>query len=322
MRRKAFRSALVAVTAATGLFAASSGTGYAADDPQYVEYSFAAGFLKGFFKAGEAPPGANDWNCRPTARHPEPVVLVHGTLENMNDIWRGASPLLANNGYCVYAFNHGGSSPTAPVQAVGHMADSAGALAAFVDRVRAATGAAEVDIVGHSQGGGPVPRYYLKNFPGAAGKVDKLIGINPSNHGTTLDGLTELGRALHALEPINDLLDDDYPSLVEQEVGSDFNRQLDAGGDTVPGVDYTVVATRFDEVVTPYTNAYLTAGPGASVRNIEVQDTCLLDGTDHLEAPYDPVTLTHVLNALDPSHPRKVPCQVVLPLTGPVVPTG
>lgn len=318
MRRTTFRTALLAMATASGLFAASSGIVHAADAPLDVEYSFAAGFLKGVATPDDAPPGANDWGCRPSPEHPDPVVLVHGTLENMNDIWRGASPLLADNGYCVFAFNHGGSSATAPLQGVGHMADSAATLAAFVDRVRAATGAAKVDIVGHSQGGGPVPRYYLRNYPGAAGKVGKLIGINPSNHGTTLDGITELGRALHLLDPLNGLLDDDYAALVEQEAGSEFNRQLDAGGDTVPGVDYTVIVTESDEIITPYTNGYLTPGPGASVTNIAVQDACGKDGTDHLEGPYDPITLTYVLDALDPAHPRTVRCQTVLPLTGPV----
>ncbi|MGW4566638.1 esterase/lipase family protein [Streptomyces sp. NPDC004561] len=310
----------MAVTATTGLLAASSGTVHATADGPAAEYSFVSGFLKGVFDAGEAPPGADDWNCRPTAEHPDPVVLVHGTLENMNDMWRGAAPLLAAEGYCVFALNHGGSSPTAPFQGVGRMEDSAATLASFVDRVLAATGAAKVDLVGHSMGGGPVPRYYLKNFPGAAGKVGKLVGITPSNHGTTLDGLTELGRQLHMLEPVNALLEHDYPSFVEQETGSDFNRALDAGGDTVPGVDYTVITTTDDEVVTPSTNGYLTAGPGATVKNITVQDTCGLDATDHLEASYDPVVLTHVLNALDPAHPRPVRCQLVLPLTGPVLP--
>lgn len=34
-------------------------------------------------------------------------------------------------------------------------------------------------------------RHYLKNLGGAA-KVGKLIGPGPSNHGATLDGITEL----------------------------------------------------------------------------------------------------------------------------------
>ena len=53
-----------------------------------------------------------------------------------------------------------------------------------------ATGASQVDIVGHSQGG-MMPRYYIK-FLGGAAKVHTLVGLAPSNHGTTLDGLFTL----------------------------------------------------------------------------------------------------------------------------------
>ncbi|WP_353946286.1 alpha/beta fold hydrolase [Streptomyces sp. HUAS MG91] len=322
MRHTIFGAVAASALGISGLLAFGAPNASAADGARPVEYNFTSGFLKGFLQAGQAPDGANDWACRPSAEHPQPVVLIHGTLENMNDNWRGAAPLLANNGYCVFAFNYGTDSDTGAVQGTGPMKDSAAKLGTFVDKVRAATGAAEVDLVGHSQGGGPMPRYYLKNDPGAAGKVGKLIGITPSNHGTTLSGITQLGSALHLLEPANDLLTKTSPALVEQEVGSDFNKQLDAGGDTVPGVDYTVIASKYDEVVTPYTNSYLTAVPGATVRNIRVQDGCALDLTDHLEAAYDPIALTYVLNALDPAHPRPVKCRTVLPLTGPVGPVG
>ncbi|MBO1334553.1 triacylglycerol lipase [Streptomyces sp. VRA16 Mangrove soil] len=318
MRRKIFGALAASTLGISGLVALGAPNATATESERPVEHNFTSGFLNGFFKADQAPPGANDWSCRPSAEHPRPVVLIHGTLENMNDNWRGAAPLLANNGYCVYAFGYGADSASNPVQGTGAMADSAAQLGTFVDKVRAATGAAEVDLVGHSQGGGPLPRSYLKNDPGAAGKVDKLIGITPSNHGTTLSGITQLGAALHVLEPANDLLTKIGPALVEQEIGSDFNQRLDAGGDTVPGVDYTVIATKYDEVVTPYTNSFLTAGPGATVTNIRVQDACAKDLTDHLEAAYDPIVLTYVLNALDPAHPRPVPCRTVLPLTGPV----
>src|SRR5438128_1772103 len=74
---------------------------------------------------------------------------------------------------------------------LGDIRQSAAELSAFVDNVLAATGAAKVDLVGHSQGG-MMPRYYLKNLGGAA-KVGVLIGLSPSNHGTTLNGLFTLG---------------------------------------------------------------------------------------------------------------------------------
>ncbi|GAA2932476.1 hypothetical protein GCM10020221_30310 [Streptomyces thioluteus] len=64
------------------------------------------------------------------------------------------------------------------------MAKSAEQLSAYVDRVRAATGAGKVDLVGHSQGG-MMPRYYL-DFLGGGPKVNSLTGLAPSSHGTTL----------------------------------------------------------------------------------------------------------------------------------------
>jgi hypothetical protein len=72
-----------------------------------------------------------------------------------------------------------------------------------------------------------------------------------------------------------------------------------------------------NEVVTPYTSAFL-SGPG--VTNITLQNHCVLDRSDHLEIAADPVALADVLNALDPAHPVRVPCLVVLPITGPVGP--
>jgi len=104
---------------------------------------------------------------------------------------------------------------------------------------------------------------------------------------------------------------------VEQEVGSAFLTNLNAGGETVPSVTYTVIESNADEVVTPYTSAFLPAA--SNVTNILVQNQCILDGSDHLEIAYDPIALTDVLNALDPAHKRSIPCQVVLPITGPVL---
>ncbi|AUG80579.1 lipase [Kitasatospora sp. MMS16-BH015] len=313
MRTKRVRAAVVPVLAAAGLLAAAGQPAGAAGGYP-VDYHFATGFVAGFFGPGQAPPGANDWSCRPTAAHPDPVVLVHGTFENQNDNWHAAAPLLADNGYCVYAFNYGAAQGD-PIQGTGPVAVSAGQLASFVDRVLAATGAAEVDLVGHSQGG-MMPRYYLKYLGGAA-KTARLVSLAGSHNGTTIDGITELGRQIGLLEPANAVLDLACRACVEQEVGSPFLADLNAGGETVPGVEYTAITTRFDEVVTPYTNALLPAAP--NVTDITLQDQCALDASDHLEIAADPIAMTDVLNALDPAHPRPIPCQVVLPVTGPLL---
>ena len=279
-----------------------------------VNYDFAAGALANFTTPQTPPPGANS-GCTPTSAHPDPVVLVHGTFANADDNWQAAAPLLANHGYCVFTFNYGGTSPTSVIQGTGDIAASAGQLASFVARVLAATGAAKVDLVGHSQGG-MMPRYYLK-FLGGAGYVNKLVALAPSNHGTTLDGLTALVTALGAAGLVNSGLNALCTACVQQEVGSSFLTSLNAGGETVSGVTYTVIESRYDEVVTPYASAFL-SGPG--VTNITLQNQCALDQSDHLEIAADPIALADMLNALDPAHPVRVPCLVVLPITGPVGP--
>jgi triacylglycerol esterase/lipase EstA (alpha/beta hydrolase family) len=280
-----------------------------------VGYDFAAAFAATALAPGTPPPGADNFSCRPPAAHPYPVVLVHGTFENMDDNWQAASPLLANHGYCVFAFNYGGASAGDPVQGTGAIAASARQLAAFVNRVLAATHARQVDIVGHSQGG-MMPRYYI-DFLGGAAKVHTLVGLSPSNHGTTIDGLTTLAQTLGSLGVLRGVLDVGCVACTQQLVGSHFLARLNAGGGLAPGVGYSVIETRDDEVVTPYTSAFL-AGP--RVTNITVQNQCALDHTDHLEISYDPVALADVLNALDPAHPVRVPCLAVLAITGPVGP--
>lgn len=279
-----------------------------------VNYDFAAGALAGFAFPETPPPGANV-GCQPTSAHPYPVILVHGTFGNQDDNWQAAAPLLANHGYCVFTFNYGGPSASSIVQGTGDIAASAGELASFVTRVLAATGAARVDLVGHSQGG-MMPRYYLK-FLGGAQYVHRLVALAPSNHGTTLNGLTALVTALGAAGLLNSALNPLCPACVEQEAGSPFLANLNAGGDTVPGVSYTVIESRYDEVVTPYTSAFLS---GSGVTDITLQNQCPLDLSDHLEIAADPVALADVLNALDPAHPVRVPCLLVLAITGPVGP--
>ena len=283
-----------------------------------VNYDFATGALAGFLFPQTPPPGADNFGCQPSSAHPDPVILVNGTFANQDDNWQAASPLLANHGYCVFAFNYGGTSPSAVVQGTGDIAASAGQLGAFVTRVLAATGAVKADLVGHSQGG-MMPRYYLK-FLGGAAHVNKLVALAPRNHGTTLDGLPALATALGAVFGsglVTGTLNALCTACVQQEAGSSFLASLNAGGDTVAGVSYTVIESRNDEVVTPFTSAFL-SGPG--VTGITLQNQCVLDQSDHLEIAADPVALADVLNALDPAHPVRVPCLVVLPITGPVGP--
>ncbi|RZU11705.1 triacylglycerol lipase [Streptomyces sp. BK239] len=249
--------------------------------------------------------GWNDYDCRPSAAHPRPVVLVHGTFANSVDNWLSLAPYLTHRGYCVFSLDYGQLPGVPFFHALGPIDESAGQLSAYVDRVLAATGAAEADIVGHSQGG-MMPRYYLK-FLGGAAKVNALVGIAPNNHGTTLAGLTHL---LPYFPGAEDLLTAATPALAQQIAGSEFMAKLNAGGDTVPGVRYTVIATRYDEVVTPYRTQFLS---GANVSNVLIQDRCALDLSEHaLLGLTDRIAFHEVANALDPAHATPSTCASVL----------
>jgi pimeloyl-ACP methyl ester carboxylesterase len=298
MRRKL--SLLLVVV--TGLIGAQAGIARA-ELP--VIYSGAYGYAH--VSPTASPPGANDWSCKPSSAHPRPVVLVHGTFADMSDSWQALSPLLKNNGWCVFALNYGSyaGSGSIGIYGTGEIRNSAKELSAFVDKVLTATGTSKVDLVGHSQGG-MMPRYYLK-FLGGASKVNTLVGLSPSNHGTTLDGLAILAAFFPGATGLL------CPACEEQIVGSSFLTELNSGGDTVPGVEYTVIQTRYDQVVTPYTSAFLS---GSNVKNVLLQNQCILDLGDHLSMPYDHIADADVLTALDPLHPRHPLCTPILPGEG------
>jgi pimeloyl-ACP methyl ester carboxylesterase len=237
--------------------------------------------------ADTPPPGANNWSCKADSAHPNPVVLVNGTFKTSYENWLTLSPALVDAGYCVFSFEYG-DLETAPIP------DSATELRDFVNAVLGATGAKKVDIVGHSQGG-MMPRYYVK-FLGGATKVDDLVGIVPSNHGTSNPLALAAGATV-------------CPSCVDQIAGSDFLRKLNSDPETPVGPDYTAIATKYDEVVLPYTSAFLD-GPGSYVTNVLLQDRCPLDTTEHDQAPKSPLVEQWVLDALGrkgPADPAFLP---------------
>ncbi|MER6073718.1 alpha/beta fold hydrolase [Streptomyces sp. NPDC001817] len=298
------------------------GTATAAGDPVPPApkgiLSFPLAAAGGLLHPDAPPAGADDWSCKPTREHPRPVVLLHGTWANAYDDWGLMSPYLKQLGYCVFAAEYGGA-PGSPVKATAHVPDSARQIAAYVDRVLKATGAHQVDLVGHSQGGGLTPRWYLRFAGGTdpahpeSNKVHGLIGLAPSNHGTTASGLGTLTTKLGLNPTVSRLAGQAYS---DQMLGSEVNTTLDRDGDTQPGVDYTVIATRFDEVVTPYTHQFLTAGPGATVKNITIQDICRADASEHLSIAYDSNAAQLVRNALDPAHAEPVSCGLTSPVLG------
>lgn len=290
--RRIAATTVCAVVACLGLAASASA--------QYtVTPSFALGLSFGLADPTGTPPGVNRDNCQLTADKPRPVILMHGTTENRLANWSGLGPRLANEGFCVFAPNLGYYNN---IPGLNYIESSAAQLSAYVDSVLAKyPGVSKVDIVGHSQGG-MMPRYYIK-FLGGQSKVNRLVGIAPSNNGTTLSGLANLAKVFGitgAVEAVG-------PAFAQQIRGSAFLQNLNAGDPTPGSVKYDVIVTNGDQVVTPYRSAFI---DGASAWT--AQSGCLLEASEHLQISYSRRVHTKVMNLLDGKN-RRLPCDLVLP---------
>jgi triacylglycerol esterase/lipase EstA (alpha/beta hydrolase family) len=269
--------------------------------------------------AGESPEGANDWSCVPSQAHPRPIVLVHGTWADMAATWKTLAPALKAEGYCVFALNYGTREPgTAQnlLDLVGGntIEQSTRALADFVARVRSATHAQQVDLVGHSQGA-LVARSYLKSAGGSdlahpeRNVVRTLVSLAGTNQGTSFNLNQQIGAIaeMFGIPVITLAAATVGPSYIEQMAGSPFLRQLNAGGDTRPGVNYVAVATKQDTMVTPPEHAFLNKVPGATVKNVWVQDGCDNAEADHMDVTSSPRSVWITLAALDPGYAARHP---------------
>jgi triacylglycerol lipase len=225
------------------------------------------------------PTTVDDPACRPPPQHPDPIVLVHGTFAATD--WELIGPALARDGYCVFTFSYGEGG-------TGEIARSARRLQVFADHLLARTRARKISIIGHSEGG-LMPRYYVR-FLGGAAKVDDLIGLAPSNHGTE-NPLGLSGAALGCTACAEQLA-----------FGSPFLDKLNAGDEAPGPVDYTSIETGLDQVVLPYTSAFL-RGPSSRVTNVTLQRACSGDLAGHLDVPTDPVAVQWVANALSRNGP-------------------
>jgi triacylglycerol esterase/lipase EstA (alpha/beta hydrolase family) len=255
------------------------------------------------------PAGANDFTCKPTKRHPRPVVLVHGLSARMGENWSSVSPRLADAGYCVFALTYGQDERTAlfPYSPGGvvPMEQSSLELKAFVNRVLKATGARRVDLVGHSEGT-VMPRHYLERRGGRE-KVKRFVALTPLWRGTQLaaaDFLRDSGEGFGVSGLIIDLIAGYCGSCPQFVRGSDYLNDLNADGERIRGIRHTNIVTRYDELVQPYTSGIM----GDGGHNIVLQEICPANPSEHAAVAYDPAVMQMILNGLDPRHTQPIPC--------------
>ncbi|WP_436526613.1 esterase/lipase family protein [Actinoplanes sp. HUAS TT8] len=238
------------------------------------------------------PPGARSPESA-TASGTTPVILIHGTNGRSSSDWFTLAPLLANAGREVYPFGWRRARPTAEASATHRHALE---LAAFVDEVRAATGADRVDVVGHSWGA-VLARYLVRCLPGepAAESVRSVVGLAPTYGGTTLHGVLRRPDQLPA--GLRRWLDAKIPTWREQVPGSAVLTAIRSAPEAA-STRFTTIVTRYDQMVTPYT-ASLAAAPDAT--QVVLQQHARRAIVGHLGILHHPAALAQVLRALDPA---------------------
>jgi triacylglycerol esterase/lipase EstA (alpha/beta hydrolase family) len=270
-----------------------------------------AGLLASATPAVAAAPssGFDNWSCKPSASHPDPVVLIHGLGGNGPGNFATIGPALAAAGYCAYTTTYGQVSPI-PVGGTIAIADSAKQLTAFIERVRQSTGAPKVDLVGHSEGA--FQSLYIPKVLAYSSKIHRVVALAPPTHGTTFAGLVSIAYLLGARDLVGQVLNGfGCQACNDLIVGGPAVGKLTAGRISQPGVDYTIIASRFDELVTPTSTSFVNE---SGVHNAYVQTTCPLDPVGHVGLAFDSGVTQMIKNALDPAHPGKVHCTLGLPL--------
>jgi triacylglycerol esterase/lipase EstA (alpha/beta hydrolase family) len=259
--------------------------------------------------AGAASSGVNDAACVPSAAHPYPVVFLHGLGANGSEDINEIQSDVAAKGYCTFSLTYGTGAYGPYVGGVADINQSAAQIASFIEQVLAETHAAKVDIVGHSEGG--FQSLYVTKEEGISGQVAQVVAIAPPTHGTTFGGLYGLAMALGAQALVGQTMSSfGCVACGELVDGGSAVTTLDNGPIAQPGVSYTVITSRYDEMVTPTDTAFINE---AGVTNEYVQDVCPGDPVGHIGEAYDTNVWNMVENALDPAHATSFTCSVGSP---------
>ncbi|MFE1415963.1 esterase/lipase family protein [Streptomyces sp. NPDC058746] len=184
-----------------------------------------------------------------------PVVFVHGYNADPG-VWGALREDLRAAGYAdseLFSFGYDTHQSVNEVLS--------GRLAAYVEDVRRQTGAAKVDVVGHSFGS-LVSRWYVK-FGGGGAVVDHWVSLAGPNHGTSTAWACALwDQACRDMTP-----------------GSYVVKSLGSGDETPGAVKYATFWSDCDEVVNPDASVPLSGAVNTPVGCLKHNDLLGDDAT-------------------------------------------
>jgi pimeloyl-ACP methyl ester carboxylesterase len=239
----------------------------------------------------------NDYDCR-SKTNPNPVVLLHGLGATYYEDINILELYLQQQGFCTFTTTYG-EYPLFPlVGGLRPIETSSDEIADFVKLVKQKTGAAKVDLVGHSEGAFQV-LYVTKFGDGIKDIVQRVFAIAPPTHGTTF-------LNLYNVTDISPQLTRPLVDKILNSVGCGACADLLPQGDAVKrlndgrpiaqeGVSYTILTSRNDQLVVPTETSFVRED---GVRNLYVQEFCPLDPVGHIGEAYDPNVMELVRNAL------------------------
>lgn len=254
----------------------------------------------------------NDFSCKPSAKHPNPVVLLHGLGATYYEDLNFLETFLQSKGICTFSLTYGAYDGFPLVGGLRPLDYSAGQISDLIKEVHQKTGASKVDIVGHSEGAF-LSMYVPKFSPGISEIVDNIVAIAPPTHGTDFAGLIKLAPVLgpdgrkklgEALEKVG------CAPCDEITTGGSGIEKLNNGPIVQAGNNLTVIMSKYDELVTPVTTAFVHED---GVHNIYVQDYCPFDPVGHIGEAYDANVWNLVLNSLENQIGREFFCLVGSP---------
>ncbi|WP_254868193.1 triacylglycerol lipase [Corynebacterium sp. Marseille-P4321] len=202
----------------------------------------------------------NDRDFKPD--HATPVLYIHG-INSRTAAFRLNAEHLRNEGFWVWGYDYG--DMLAPgFFGVGDLDAIVEDVADNVDKVLSRTGAEQVDIVAHSQGGLMTKLYIAA---GGAAKVRRVVAMGANFHGTDFSGRADwLGEVAGRVPRLASVI---APGAVQQLAGSSWVLERAGVPDTDPRVVYTSLYSPADTVVTPNSASELEPVDGADVANID-----------------------------------------------------